>query len=204
MDVRKIRETTIALLDEPDLLDPVAGVPRHHQAVSEAVISGDVWARAELVGVSVSRSWFLDADLSSAKFEGGAFDRCVFRRCSMIGMRWDGLAAKDVIMENCRLDYAFLAEIKTTGPIAFLGCSLTDTTIKDGKLGRALFDCCKLAGVTFDGPDLRGADLRGNDISGLTGATALRGVTLSAAQIPTLTELLLQELNIKIKSEPLP
>lgn len=106
-------------------------------------------------------------------------------------------------MENCRLDYAFLTEIKATGPVAFIGCSMTETTFTAGTFPRTVFEGCKLSGVTLNGPDLRGADFRGHDISGLNGGIALRGATLSPAQIPTLTELLLQELSIKVRPEPL-
>lgn len=203
MDVRAVRDLLIALPgDEPDLLDPIGHVPRQGQAVSECLVSGEVWSRVELVNVTVSRSWFVNADLASLTLQGLTLDRCALRGCNLIGTRWENIMIKDVILENCLIDYAYFTDVKASGPVSFVGCSLTDATFTRGKLSTAAFDGCKLSGVTFDGCDLRGADLRGNDISGLVAATGLRGAILSQSQVPALTKLLINDLSIQIKPDP--
>lgn len=130
------------------------------------------------------------------------FERCVFRGCTLVGSRWEGVALKDVIFQNCRLDYAIVNDVRTAGPVGFVGCSLTDVALNGGKLSPAAFDNCKLAGLAIEGCDLRGADLRGNDIRGLGAATVLRGAILSPSQLPALADLLAQEISIKVGPEP--
>lgn len=39
MDVRKIRETSIALPDQPELLDPVDRLPRENQAMTDCAVA---------------------------------------------------------------------------------------------------------------------------------------------------------------------
>ncbi|MBB5871725.1 uncharacterized protein YjbI with pentapeptide repeats [Allocatelliglobosispora scoriae] len=202
MEFRTVRDLKIACPgDEPDDLDPARRVPAARTTISEVLVAGEVWKRAEITGVTISRSWFVDADLSSARFDGGTLDRCILRRCNLIGAHLDGVTLRDVVFENCRLDYAYFTDVKAAGPVAIIGCSMTDTILTAGKLSTVAFDGCKLAGTTFDGTDLRGADLRGNDITKLTAGTALRGAILSPAQIPSLTDLLLAELAIQVKAE---
>ncbi|BCJ63634.1 pentapeptide repeat-containing protein [Polymorphospora rubra] len=202
METRTIRDLGVLLPgDESDDLDPVERLPRAGAAMSERTVSGDVWTRAELDGVTVGRTWFVDADLDRSHFDTVTLDRCAFRGCSVMGVHWENLALRNVIFENCRLDYATFTKIKTSGPVAFLGCSLTETTFAGGKLAPSVFDNCRMAGTTFDGCDLRGADLRGNDLSGLDVVTDLRGVRLSAAQLPALTELIVRTLAIRIDNE---
>ena len=122
----------------------------------------------------------------------------MFTGCTFVGADVHTVTLRDVIFENCRLDYATLHRVKTTGPVAFVGCSLTEATFAASTLSTAVFDDCKFSGLSFSESDLRGADLPGNDLSGLTSATALRGATLSDAQVPALANLVLRELAMTI------
>ncbi len=202
MQTRTLRDLTVLLPgDEPDDLDPIDYTPRQGASVAERVITADVWARAELTGVTVARSWLINADLGAGRFDAVTLNRCVFQGCSLIGANWDSVTLKNVIFENCRLDYATFSALKATGPVAMIGCALTETTFA-GKLTPSLFDHCKFSATDFGGCDLRGADLRGNDITGLTGVLPLRGACFSPSQLPELTELLINDLALKIQAEP--
>ena len=203
MHTRTVRDLNIPLPgDEADELDHLERVPRDGELVADHLVTGDVWARASLSQVTLTRSWLSRADLSSSEFAAVTLDRCVLTGCTLVGARWDAVTLKNVILENCRLDYATFTGIRSAGPVGFIGCSMVELTVIGGKLTTVVLDGCKLAGLIFDGCDLRGADLRGNDLSGMSGASALRGTVLSESQLPTLTDLLTRELSIRITSDP--
>ena len=199
MQARTVRDTKIVLPGEdPDDLEDIDQLPGDGDSITEAVIRGDAWARVTLTGLTIRRSWLIGADLAASTITDATFDRCVFIGCTLVGATLDTITARDVIVENCRLDYATFQRFKATGPVAFLGCSFTEATITASTLLTAVFDGCKLAGLAVEGSDLRGADLRGNDLTGLTNATALRGSILSDTQLPAFTDLIVRELSINV------
>lgn len=200
METRRLRDTTAVLPgEEPDDLDLVDVPPRPGKTVSDVLVDNDVWTRAELTKVALSRSWLLNADLSSIRWDGGAIERCVFRGCTLVGANIVGVVLKNVIFENCRLDYASLSQLRTVGPVLFIGCSLTETTFQHTNLSAAAFDGCKLAATSFEECDLRGADLRGNDLTSITGISSLRGARLSETQLAGLTEAVVRDLQLDVR-----
>ncbi len=203
MQFRTVHNVKITLPGhEPDDLDVLDRIPRDAEPVIEQVITGDVLARANLTRTKIVCSWLTSADLSSASFRHVTLDRCVLTGCTLIGARFDTVAFNNVIFENCRLDYATFHNIKTPGPVGFVGCSLAEATFSGSSLTAAIFDGCKLSGLDIDRCDLYGADLRGNDLTGLTSATALRGATISESQVAALAGLLLSELSITVATTP--
>jgi len=203
MQIRTVHEVKITLPgDEPDDLDVLDRLPREGEPITEQVVTGDLLARASLTSTTIARSWLTSADLGSATLSNVTLERCVLTGCTLIGARFDTVTFKNVIFENCRLDYTTFHQVKTAGPVGFVGCSLAEATFTASSLTAAAFDGCKLSGLTFDGCDLRGADLRGNDLTGLTGATALRGATIGQSQVAALAELLLDELSITVAADP--
>ncbi|GAA2525764.1 pentapeptide repeat-containing protein [Winogradskya humida] len=202
MQIRAVRDLKVVLPgDEPDDLPRWGRIPGDGEAVTEVVITGDIWSHATLENISMTRSWLTDADLSAMSLTAARLDRCVLTGCSLVGAHLDTVSLKDVIFENCRLDYATLSRLKAAGPVAFIGCSLTETTLSSCTLPTMTFDNCKLAGLSIENCDMRGVDLRGNSLTGLSAATALRGVVLSDSQLPALTQLLLDELSIIVAPE---
>jgi uncharacterized protein YjbI with pentapeptide repeats len=201
METRRLRDTTAVLPGEdPDDVDQVEAAPRPGAAVADALVTGDDWTRVELTQVTLSRSWLLNADLSGTRWDGGAIDRCVFRACTLVGANIANTTLKNVIFENCRLDYAALSHVRTVGPTLFLGCSLTETTFQHSSLTDAAFDGCKLAATSFDECDLRGADLRGNDLAAITGVASLRGARLTEIQLAGLTEAVVRDFQLNLSA----
>lgn len=201
METRRLRDISAALPGEdPDDLDVLEVSPRPGDVVTDALIDDDLWVRADLAQVSLSRSWLINADLSSIRWEIGAIDRCLFRGCTLVGANLDQLTLKNVIFENCRLDYATLSQLRTTGPTLFIGCSLIEATLHQSSLTAAAFDGCKLAATHFDECDLKGADLRGNNLAAITGITSLRGARLSETQLAGLTEAIAKDLQLDLRS----
>lgn len=195
MNTRTVRDTTLLLPgDERETLD-AAGTPPHDGAtVADRLISGDAWVRATLDRVTITRSHMINADLSSTHIIDNKWDRCVLRGCTLIGANLAGGMFKNIIFDNCRFDYAVLDHIRATGPVAFLGCALTETTFSHCTFNAVIFDGCKIAAALFDSTDLRGADLRGNDLSAVAGIPSLRGAIVSEEQIPDLTNALIHDL----------
>lgn len=201
MEIRRLRDVAAILPGEdPGDLDRVAAAPRPGAAISEVSITGDVWARAELTKVDLARSWLIDADLSSIRWSSGAIERCAFRGCSLVGANLANVTLKNVIFENCRLDYATLTQLRTSGPTLFLGCSLTETTFAQSSLTAVAFDGCKLSATHFEGCDLRGTDLRGNDLAAITGIPSLRGARLAEGQLAGLTEAVVNDLQLDLRA----
>ena len=201
METRTIRQTTVVLpCQEADDLEPCDAPPPNGTAISGRAVKADSWTRAILTSVTIARTRFTNADLSSARFDGVSWDRCSLRGCTLVGAHLEGGTLKNVIFENCRLDYATLSKIRATGPVAFLGCSMTETMINRCQFSGAVFDACKLTDTEFDSTDLRGADLRGNDLSNLVGVQSLRQTILSPGQLAGLTEATVRELALTLKS----
>jgi uncharacterized protein YjbI with pentapeptide repeats len=201
MQTRAIGALTVLLPADADELDETSDVPREHGLVADRLVTGDVWSRANLGGVTLSRCRLVNADLSSTVFDDVTMDRCILRGCSLVGARLASVTMKNVIFENCRLDYATLNGVRATGPTAFLGCSFTNTTLTACVLPGVVINDCKLAGTELDGCDLRRADLTGNNLSGIDGATSLRAAVISQSQVPGLTEAIIRELKITIKND---
>lgn len=199
MDTRTIRDTTILLPGRENDLDPTNIVPRDGVAISDRLIGGDTLARTNLIKATITRTLIVNADLSSARLIDTRWDRCVLRGCTLIGANITGGTFKNVIFENCRLDYATFDQVRTAGPTAFVGCALTETTFTSCGLTLVTFDGCKLASTEFDSADLRGADLRGNDLSRLIGIGSLRGAVIGEEQVAGLTEALMRDLELIVK-----
>jgi uncharacterized protein YjbI with pentapeptide repeats len=186
--------------EEPEDLDPIQGVPGEGNHVSGRLIAGEAWVRARIESCTIARSWFTNADLSSIELTGTTLDRCVLRGCSLIGAHLTEVTLKNVIFENCRLDYATLTNARAAGPVAILGCSLTETVFDRCKLTTVAFDNCKLNAPTFTACDMRGADLRGNDLSRIVGVTtSFRGCIITEGQVAGFADAVTRELELTIK-----
>src|SRR4051812_8287690 len=129
MNARTIRDTTLLLPgDENETFDAAGAPPPNGASVADRLVSGDAWTRATLNKVTITRSRMTNADLSSTRVIDNKWDRCELRGCTLIGANLGGGTFKNVIFDNCRLDYAVLDRIRATGPVAFVGCVLTETT----------------------------------------------------------------------------
>lgn len=200
MDTRTLRQLDVLLPgEEPGELDLAEELPRDGSTVTERLITGDVWSRAQLARVTVTRSWFIDADLSSAEFDSVTLDRCALKGCTLVGTHWAGATFKNVLLENCRLDYATFTELRTAAGVALIGCSMVETAFDRGRLNALALDGCRLTSTRFHACDLRGADLRGNDLSTLGEIMSLRGAIIADTQLPALTEALVKDLELTVR-----
>ncbi|GIF98067.1 pentapeptide repeat-containing protein [Catellatospora citrea] len=200
MDTRTLRQLDVLLPgEEPDELDLAEELPRDGSTVTEQLITGDVWSRAQLFRVTVARSWFIDADLSTSRFDGVTLDRCALKGCTLVGAQWTGAVFKNVVLENCRLDYATFTELRAAMGVALIGCSMVETVFDRCRLNALALDECRLTSTRFEASDLRGADLRGNDLSTVGEIMSLRGAIVADAQLPALAEALVNDLELTVR-----
>jgi uncharacterized protein YjbI with pentapeptide repeats len=218
METTTVGDLVITAPDlDPDELDAFDEVP--DDDLTEVRVEGAAWTGMELAGARIDRSLFLggdltetvwrnltlrgcrleNVDLSGATFRGATIERCTFVGCRMTGVVLVKASLKDVLFTDCRLDYARMEEVRTTGATAWLRCLLGRASLTACRLPTAAVSECRLDEVELTGCDLRGADLRGSDLTGLRGMDSLRGATIDTPQLEELAVLAARELALDVR-----
>ncbi|MFB6478971.1 pentapeptide repeat-containing protein [Streptomyces virginiae] len=161
-------------------------------------IAGIRAKRAELEQVNLHGVEIGDSELGSAHWTGSKLTRVHFRDCKLMGISLDGLVLDDVLFEGCKLDFATFEKVRVTGPVAFIGCVLTEATFTDCDLSDAVFTDCTLRLAEFGTGRYRNTDLRENDLSAIRGVANLAKVRIDPGQQSDLAEALVHELDIII------
>ena len=218
METRTIGAARILLPDlDPRDLDPVTGDPG--DGLVEALVDGASWtglrlsgrvSGSHLIGVDLSdAAWrnvtvygcrFERVDFSSARLLGATIERCEFVGCRMTGLNLAKTTLKNVVFADCRLDYATCTDTRTSGPVGWADCNLTNAALTRCELTQAVLSGCRLTELELDSCDLRGADLRGNELSGILGLSSLRGAVLGDDHLPALAMIAARELEIDVRS----
>ncbi|WP_109507576.1 pentapeptide repeat-containing protein [Nocardioides speluncae] len=217
MKTRTIGQTKLVVPDlDPRDLDAVAEPPTGD--VLEVTASGADWSRLRLENSRIRASTFSDVNLAEAEWHGVRLTGCrlervdfssarlsdvVIERCEFIDCRMTGLHLSDtswtnVIFERCALDYAVLDAVRTTGPVAWSDCNLTEATFMSSRLNTATVINSNLRRLHLEDCDLSGTDLRHNEIREVVGLASLRGTRLSIDQLPSLADLTARELGIDL------
>jgi uncharacterized protein YjbI with pentapeptide repeats len=218
MDQIKVRQTGADLprFDEETDLEPVPSLGNGNRLISDfqfgdatvaeldlaeaQLLRGKICGfRAERATITATRMdsvEFTRCDLSSLRWTGGKLSRVRFDACRLLGARFEGMTVEHVVFAGCKLDYATLDQIKSTGPVLFAGCSLREAALTGCSLAGSLFDDCDLWLTDFGVGNYRGCDLRGNDLSALTGASHLKHVIIDQAQTMQLGAALAAELEM--------
>ncbi|MCP9957885.1 pentapeptide repeat-containing protein [Streptomyces sudanensis] len=147
----------------------------------------------DLHGVEITGS-----DLGPVRWSGSRLTRVHFRDCRLMGAVLDGLVLDDVLFENCRLDYATFEKVRVTGPVAFVGCALTEAVFTGCDLSGAVFPDCRLGLTAFGGGRYRDTDLGGSDLSQVRGVANLAGVRVGPGGPADLARALVDELGITV------
>ncbi|MFD7099996.1 pentapeptide repeat-containing protein [Streptomyces xanthophaeus] len=161
-------------------------------------IAGIRAKRAELEQVNLHGVEIGDSELGSARWTGSKLTRVHVRDCKLMGTSLDGLVLDDVLFEGCKLDFATFEKVRATGPVAFIGCVLTEATFTDCDLSDAVFTDCTLRLTEFGTGRYRNTDLRENDLSAIRGVANLAKVRIDPGQQSDLAEALVHELDIII------
>ncbi|MFD9621861.1 pentapeptide repeat-containing protein [Streptomyces virginiae] len=159
-------------------------------------ITGLQSKRVELENVTLHGVEINSSDLGAARWRGGKLTRVHVRDSKLMGAALDGLVLDDVLFEGCKLDFATFEKIRVTGPVAFIGCVLTEATFTDCDLSDAVFTDCTFRLTEFGAGRYRDMDLRENDLSTIRGAANLAKVRIDHGQQSDLAEALVNELDI--------
>ncbi|MFB7178584.1 pentapeptide repeat-containing protein [Streptomyces sp. NPDC056257] len=161
-------------------------------------IAGIRAKRVELEAVNLHGVEITGSDLGSARWTESKLTRVHIRDCKLMGAALDGLVLDDVLFEGCKFDFATFEKVRTTGPVAFIGCVLTEATFTDCDLSDAVFTDCTLRLTEFGTGRYRNTDLRENDLSAIRGVANLAKVRIDPGQQSDLAEALVGELDITI------
>lgn len=157
--------------------------------------------RITITDVRMDSVEFTGCDLSSLHWEGGKLSRVRFESCKLVGAQFEGVSLEHVVFVGCKLDLATLDQVRATGPVLFVRCSLPEAEFTRCDLGGALFDDCNLRRTVFGEGGYRGCDLRGNDLSAISGTHHLRSVVIDRVQTMQLAQALAGELDVTFGDE---
>lgn len=161
-------------------------------------ISGIHAKRTELESVNLHGVEITGSDLGSARWHESKLTRVHIRDTKLMGAALDGLVLDDVLFEGCKFDYATFEKVRATGPVAFIGCVLTEATFTDCDLSDVVFSDCQFRLTAFGAGRYRDTDLRENDLSQIRGVANLAKVRIDPGQQAHLAEALVNELDITI------
>lgn len=159
-------------------------------------ITGVKSKKVEFEGVNLHGVEITSSDLGSARWSESKLTRVHLRDCKLMGAALDGVVLDDVLFEGCKFDFATFEKVRATGPVAFIGCVLTEATFTDCDLSDAVFNDCTLRLTEFGTGRYRNTDLRENDLSALRGVANLSKIRIDDGQQADLAEALVGELHI--------
>jgi uncharacterized protein YjbI with pentapeptide repeats len=151
---------------------------------------------ASMTGARLQSVEFTRCDLGSLRWSGGKVSRTRLDSCRLLGARFENMTLEHVVFTDCKMDYATLAHIRTSGPVMFIRCSLREADFTSCDLAGSLFYECDLVLANFGKGKYAGCDLRGNDLSAVNGAHNLKRVVVDRAQLLQLAEALAAELEV--------
>jgi uncharacterized protein YjbI with pentapeptide repeats len=157
--------------------------------------------RARIDGSRLSGIEFTDCDLNSFALTDAKLARVRFTNCRLLGATLSEVTLEDVVFDRCRLDYTTFSKVVAKGPVAFVGCSLTEAEFNGSDLGKAAFSENRLTQTQFNHGTYRGTDLRENDLSAIRGVINLRRALLDRHQLSDLTSALVGDLDLAFADE---
>jgi uncharacterized protein YjbI with pentapeptide repeats len=163
-------------------------------------VTGSSFAGAEFVRARVTDTIFEGCDLAAAVLDHAVLTRVEFDDCRLSGADLSGSRLADVWFRECRLADASLRMTSGTR-VRFEHSDLTGLDLYAAKLPGACFFDSNLTGAELSQATLTEARLHGSTFDSLRGAGALRGTTISSAQILPVAIQVLAVLEIAVDDE---
>lgn len=123
----------------------------------------------DLEDTAAQNACFSGQDLSYTQGRGAELRSCLFKRCSLRGIRWTRASFTDVVFENCDLSNARFTDCYFQR-VRFVGCKAVGTDAVDARLRNVWFcdsnlrmlnlNGSKVSGVRFERCDLSESTLR--------------------------------------------
>jgi uncharacterized protein YjbI with pentapeptide repeats len=184
------------LVVEADFSRQVAEDP----VISGCQLTGAIFVGAELVRARLTDTVFQRCDLSWASLVHGAFARVEFVDCRLSSADFSGGQWHDVSFRECRLSDANM-RMTSAERAYFDGCDLSRADLYGAQLvGAGIFNS-NLSEAQISKAALKGARLHGSNVDGIKGAEALRGSTISSAQVLPVSFQILATMGISVDDE---
>jgi uncharacterized protein YjbI with pentapeptide repeats len=177
-----------------------AGQVAEDLEVSGCRVTGASFAGAEFVRARVSDTLFERCDLAAAVLDHAGLTRIVFDDCRLSGADLSGSRLVDVVFRECRLADASL-RMTSGSRVRFEHCDLARLDLYAAQLPGACFFDSNLTDAELSQATLTDARLHGSSFDSLRGASALRGTTISSAQILPFALQILAMLEITVDDE---
>jgi len=134
---------------------------------------------------------FLKCDMSNAGWSGSFWDRVEITGCRLMGFDASQATMKNILIRDCKADFACFRFATFKKTVCFEGCSLKDANFQGADLRGVSFRNCDLSAVEMSQAKLLGADIRDSKIDGIKLAPEdLRGVVVDVFQAAYLAGLL--------------
>lgn len=221
MRTTTVGDVTVLLPDlDPEDLDHVTDPTKHD--LHDGLVQDVSWRGWQVADWSIRGCRITGADLGEITWEGGALYGCEIvqtdlsgaalmgvsiERCSITGSRLTGtrlidVRLKDVLFDNCRFDYATLNRVSAAGSVVITDCTLVHGTWSSCRLSGVVLRSCDLSDLELESCRLDGADLRGSRLHAFAASLDnLQGVALAEEQLPELTRMAIDALNIDVRAD---
>ena len=147
----------------------------------------------------------LDARLEHTDFSNQRFLRSSIRRielhlCRMTGVELAEATWNDVLLTDCRADFAGFRQAKLTR-VVFRDCRLEEADFVAAALTDVLFERCELSRASFANCRLQRVELTGCTLTGLAGVESLRGARMPWEDLLENAALFAQGLGIEVLTD---
>ena len=168
--------------------------------VSECRVTGAAFTASTLEQIRITDAVFVGCDLSGATLHEATLIRVEFHDCRMLGFSAAQAQLRDVLMAGCRLADA---DFRMSGAerIQFDGCDLAGADLYAARWSDASFFDSDLTRAEFSKASLINGRLHGSTLTGLRGASYLRGVTIDSVQVVPMALQVFGSLGIVVDDE---
>jgi uncharacterized protein YjbI with pentapeptide repeats len=139
-------------------------------------------------------------DLANLRARDSSMSRTSVAASRMTGLSWLDGGLRDVTFEGCRMDLVSFRQ-STLKDVVFTDCRLSQADFGDADLRSARFVNCDLGAAQFSGAQMAGARLTRCELTGISGATSLRGATITSSDAMALAFTLASALGIVIEDD---
>lgn len=137
------------------------------------------------------------ADFSNSRAPGSSLRRVELHLCRLTGIELAESAWSDVVLTECRGDYAGLRHAKLER-VVFHDCRLDEADFGGASLTDVTFERCELRRASFAGARVERVQLSGCDLTELVGVEALRGARMRWNDVLQNGPLFAQALGIRV------
>jgi uncharacterized protein YjbI with pentapeptide repeats len=161
------------------------------------------FTRATLAGIVLDRASFTDCLASNSDWANLKATRSGMRRVKLsivrlTGAYWVDGVVRDVTFADCRMDLATL-RFTSFKDVAFIDCNLTRADFTNADLRGTQFTRCDLSAAQFAQADCAGTRFTRCELAGIGSVTSLKGATVSAVDLASLSYTLAGALDIRIE-----